>query len=308
MAARPALNISAPKIDFERGTGFVMSLPEQAGMLTPRLQDIARQYLGARRRSGEALLDMCHWLNEAKLLAKHGEWKIFLEATGTSDDTAERLLNIHRLAQEHPQFAEAIRANWLTQSAAALLARESTPPELIDEVLSESERPTKAGIEARVRKPKPAQNPHSADFDDDPPPPERRGQRTRQLESPLGRRSSAAIYEHTEAVDQAQGAPLPSDLALHRPRRPVSADVSAHTDYVDRLEAYASALEQIVILKRSTRAPQIDAARAFATQQRALLAQWNPSALVRPAAYRQALDHIDALIALLEEGGDQATH
>lgn len=46
-------------------------------------------------------------------------------------------------------------------------------------------------------------------------------------------------------------APLPRDLALHRPRRPVSADVSAHTDYVAKLESYTTALEQLVIQLRA---------------------------------------------------------
>ena len=151
-------------------------LPPQASALSSRLQELARQYLGARRRSGEALLDAARWLSEARAEAQHGEWHLFLEATGTSDDAAERLLNIHTQAMANPQFADAIGRNWLSQSAAALLARQSTPPEIVSEVLESEHPPTKADIERRIRatKPNPApvrdlnpapQNPHSADFD-----------------------------------------------------------------------------------------------------------------------------------------------
>jgi len=157
-------------------------LPASANALPEALQTIARNYLGARRRSGETLLDTARWLHEARTLASHGDWKIFKEATGTSDDTAERLLNIHILAMQNPQFADAIARNWMSQSAAALLARPSTPPALIADVLKESEQPgseppTKASIESRLLKSKPAQNPHSADFADDIPPIQQRGQR-----------------------------------------------------------------------------------------------------------------------------------
>jgi hypothetical protein len=136
------------------------------------------------------------------------------------------LLNIHIQAMQNPQFADAIAHNWLTQSAAALLARPSTPPELIDELLAAPAPPTKAGIEARLRKPKPAQNPHSADYGGAIPPP--------------------AIVELSPA--------------------------------------------QAVIT----------AARTFTTQQRAFTAQWSSDVIISQAAHRQALDHIDALLALLE--------
>src|SRR5207249_794098 len=106
-------------------------LPPPAGALSAPLQEIARRYIGARRRSGEALLEASRWLSEARSLAQHGEWYIFLEATGTTEDTAERLLNIHTQAMQNPQFAEAISRNWLGQSAAGLLARPATPPEVV---------------------------------------------------------------------------------------------------------------------------------------------------------------------------------
>lgn len=148
-------------------------LPTQAGLLSERLQEIARQYLGARRRSGEALLDAARWLSEARAEAQHGEWQVFLETTNTSDDTAERLLNIHSQAMQNPQFAESVRMNWIGQSVAALLARPSTPPEIVGEVLAGPEPPTVADVQRKIRQarhappaPQPAgdQNPQFADF------------------------------------------------------------------------------------------------------------------------------------------------
>src|SRR3954468_7241690 len=65
----------------------VPELPDRAGALPERLQEIARSYLGARQRSGEALLESARWLSEARAVAIHGQWGVFLEATGTSDDT-----------------------------------------------------------------------------------------------------------------------------------------------------------------------------------------------------------------------------
>jgi len=137
-------------------------LPAQAGMLSERLQEIARQYIGARRRSGEALLDAARWLSEARTEAQRGEWQLFLEATNTSDDTAERLLNIHTQAMQNPQFAESVRTNWIGQSVAALLARPSTPPEVVNEVLASPEPPTVAEVQKKIRQGRPAAPPQPA--------------------------------------------------------------------------------------------------------------------------------------------------
>jgi hypothetical protein len=153
-------------------------LPTLAGVLSDRLQDIARRYIGARRRSGEALLDAARWLSEARAEAQHGEWQVFLEATSTSDDTAERLLNIHSQAMQNPQFAESVRTNWIGQSVAALLARPSTPPEVVDEVLTSPAPPTVTEVQKKIRQARQApasiehppidlgepQNPQFADF------------------------------------------------------------------------------------------------------------------------------------------------
>jgi hypothetical protein len=169
----------APTIDYPISTRAADTvLPAEAGVLSERLQEIARQYIGARQRSGEALLEAARWLSEARAEAQHGEWRVFLEATNTSDDTAERLLNIHRQAMQNPQFAESIRVNWLGQSVAALLAQPSTPPEIVAEVLDSPEPPTVVGVRKKISQgrqksagPQPArdlgeaQNPQIADFD-----------------------------------------------------------------------------------------------------------------------------------------------
>jgi len=184
IAARPAQTPQedrSPTIPYPISTrASDPDLPPQAGMLSDRLQMIAREYIGARRRSGESLLDAARWLSEARAEAQRGEWQVFLEATNTSDDTAERLLNIHTQAMQNPQFAESVRTNWIGQSVAALLARPSTPPEIVGEVLASPEPPTVAEVQRKIRQgrqapaaPEPArdlgeaQNPQFADFGSD---------------------------------------------------------------------------------------------------------------------------------------------
>ena len=145
-------------------------LPAEADALSVPMQDIARRYLGARRKSGEALLEAARWLSEARNEAQHGEWLRFLDVTSTTPDAAERLLNIHQRAMSDAQFAEAVRTNWLSPTTAALLARPSTPTELVAEVLQTPSAPKLADIEQKikqVRQPKPdGQIPHSAVFGD----------------------------------------------------------------------------------------------------------------------------------------------
>jgi len=176
-AGKPAPPVSGeqqPSISYPLSTRAEESeLPEQAAMLSDRLQTIARQYLGARRRSGEALLEAARWLSEARAEAQHGEWQQFLEATGTSDDAAERLLHIHSQAMQNPQFADSVRRNWISQSVAALLARPSTPPEVVGEFLESSTQPSVAEVQQKLRTTRratasrnveAAQNPQIADF------------------------------------------------------------------------------------------------------------------------------------------------
>ncbi len=123
------------------------NLPASADELPEQLQLIARQYLGAQKRSGEALLDAARWLSEARAIARHGEWQLFLEATSTSETTAKRMIDIHTQAMQNPQFAEGVRSNWLQFTVAADLAQPSTSPELIEAMISAPARPTKADVQ-----------------------------------------------------------------------------------------------------------------------------------------------------------------
>lgn len=145
------LGISAPGVTtattpqagkpFGVGTPAVQDVPlgAEAGQLPEALQDIARKYVAARRRTGEALLDMARWLWEARQQAKHGEWGVFLEATATSDDMAERLINTHVEAMQNPRFAENVARNLIGSEVAGLLSRRSTPPEVREQLLDQAE-------------------------------------------------------------------------------------------------------------------------------------------------------------------------
>jgi hypothetical protein len=151
-AKQPPKDDRSPTIDYPISTRAADTvLPAEAGVLSERLQEIARQYIGARQRSGEALLEAARWLSEARAEAQHGEWYIFLNATGTSEDAADTMLNLHNRAMTDGRFAEAVRTNWLGQSAAGLLARRSTPPEVIKEVLSAPEPPKVEDIRRKIK-------------------------------------------------------------------------------------------------------------------------------------------------------------
>jgi hypothetical protein len=118
--------------------------------LSQPLQALAERYLTARRRSGEALLEAAQALAEARALAHHGEWYRFLQATQTSAATAERLLNIHRLAHENLQFAGFVRDNWVGVSVAGLLARPSTPPVVIERVTTRQIAPMIEAVQSAI--------------------------------------------------------------------------------------------------------------------------------------------------------------
>lgn len=156
------LGLAAPTVttaaNIDRGPRFALSTAPQeavlalsAGQLPEALQTIARNYVGARRRSGEAMLDAARWLTDARAIARHGEWQTFLDATGTSESTAKRYLDLHTRAMENPLFAEAVRTDWFSFAIAAMLAQPSTPPELIDAALNAPEPPTRAMIEQEKR-------------------------------------------------------------------------------------------------------------------------------------------------------------
>lgn len=170
-AARTPIQKGAP---FQVSTAVAPAEPDlhgQLGELSATLQEIARRYVGARRRSGEALLEAARWLTEARDMAQHGEWQIFLDATGTSADAAERLLNVHRTAMQNQQFADAIARNWLGQSVAALLARPSTPPEVLAEMLDQATPPSVEEVRGAISRTRGSprgkgegQNPQIAEF------------------------------------------------------------------------------------------------------------------------------------------------
>lgn len=150
-------------------------LPAQAGALSEPLQVIARNYIGARHRHGEALLDAARWLSEARTQAKHTEWQIFLQATSTSADVAEGLLNMHTMATRDSRFAEAVRSSWLTQSTAMLLARKSTPEIAIKTVLELDTPATVKKTQQIIREAKGNKTRDVTEFDNAPAPPEPRG-------------------------------------------------------------------------------------------------------------------------------------
>lgn len=152
-----------PNIDYPISTQAAEAEPVNTSMLSTHLQEIARLYVQARRRSGEALLEAARWLHDARAVAKHGEWSIFLEATATSSDTAERLINIHEQAMLNPRFAEAISNNWMGQSVAALLARPSTPPEVVEQILEDGEAVSVSEVRQRIKQHQ--QNPQIAEFE-----------------------------------------------------------------------------------------------------------------------------------------------
>lgn len=135
-------------------------LPVEAEGLGKQLHQIARRYLAARRRSGEALLEAARHISEARQIAEEGTWHLFLQVTKTSEDMAERLINIHLLASRRPDFEAAVIHGRLNQSVAALLARPSTPPTAVDEVLTSSVSPSVADVQRLLRVARQSQRPN----------------------------------------------------------------------------------------------------------------------------------------------------
>ena len=131
-----------------------MTTTIEPATLSPQLQELARQYVAARRKSGEALLEAARALAEARAACQHGEWYTFLEATGTSQDVADRLLAMHRQALDDARYADAVRSNFLTLTTAAELA--SAPPAVRERLLSQDAPPTQAQIRAEKRAANPA--------------------------------------------------------------------------------------------------------------------------------------------------------
>lgn len=130
-----------------------------AGTLSPTLQSIARNYLAVRQRAGQAILESARYLAEARAAARYGEWGVFLEATGTQEDTATRMLAIAERADTDPQYARAISDGRLALTAAyeilsaptetqqqALESATPTPPSVIRKAKQESKLRTSAEL------------------------------------------------------------------------------------------------------------------------------------------------------------------
>lgn len=144
-------------------------LDPTARPLPDDLQELALTYIAARRRSGESLLDAADALSQARALASHGEWGTWLETTATTADTAERLLNIHRLAVEDQAFRAAVASNFLGQTTAALIAAPGTPETVRATVLAQPKPPSTRQVQAAIAEVKPPISRSAAG--NDPPPP-----------------------------------------------------------------------------------------------------------------------------------------
>lgn len=123
-------------------------------LLSSGLQDHARRYVAARRRSGEALLEAVAELAAARAEAARGEWGVFLEAIGLDESAARAQLRIHELAQQDATYAERIRTGFLTEATAREVL--ALPPETRATLLDQAEPPTRAEIREAKREPAPA--------------------------------------------------------------------------------------------------------------------------------------------------------
>ncbi len=147
-STRPIYELSTTTID---ATPTSVTLPPEADTLSEAVRELAVRFIGARRRIGEALLEACRYMSEARTKAAEGEWYTFLTVTGTSPDSAATLINIHYRAAQHPAFAEKIRSGWLNQTVAGELAKPSTPPELLQQMLELRKPPRVADIKQARR-------------------------------------------------------------------------------------------------------------------------------------------------------------
>jgi hypothetical protein len=123
----------------DQGQPEQVELPAAAQALSAKVRDLARRFVGTRRRLGSELLEAARLIAEARALTGHGQWQIFLEATGTTPDTADRLLNISERSFQLPDFETALRNGRLSESVAWRLAQPSVSPETVAEVLSSEE-------------------------------------------------------------------------------------------------------------------------------------------------------------------------
>jgi hypothetical protein len=120
-------------------------------LLPAALLELAQDYRRMLRWHGEALLTAAQGVAEARAQVPRGDWYTFLATIALSIATAERLLQLHRLAHANPRFAALVRANWLAPTVAMLLARPSTPPDVVDAVLDAPDPPTAAALLRHIR-------------------------------------------------------------------------------------------------------------------------------------------------------------
>lgn len=143
-------------------------LPPEAADLSPQLRELALRYVGSRRRVGEALLEACRYMSEARSQAEEGQWYLFLRVTGTSPDQAEAQINIHLRVQQHPEFAEKVRSGWFNQTVAGELAKPSTPPEVLARLIEAPAPPRVADVKRARREFQKGEIPHNVDNPDYP--------------------------------------------------------------------------------------------------------------------------------------------
>jgi hypothetical protein len=114
--------------------------PAAPAVLSAGLQERARRYVAARRRSGEALLEAVAELAAARAEAQHGEWGVFLEAVGLDESRARAQIRIHEEAEKDPDLAERIRTGWLSEAVARELL--PAPVEVRAEILEREAPPS----------------------------------------------------------------------------------------------------------------------------------------------------------------------
>lgn len=161
-STQPIYELSTNVIDVAPSS---VALPSEADTLSESLRELAVRFIGTRRRIGEALLEACHYMSKARDAAEEGQWYLFLQVTGTSPDSAATLINIHYRAAQYPAFAERIRSGWLSQTVAGELAKPSTPPSLIEQMLEREAPPRVADVKRARRSPPSAREEHHEHVD-----------------------------------------------------------------------------------------------------------------------------------------------
>jgi len=128
-------------ITLDKGGVIALANELAAGgpILSESLQERARRYVAARKRSGDALLEAVAELAAARAEADHGTWGIFLAAVGLDESRARAQIRIHEECQLDPELEERIRSGWLSEAVARELL--PAPPEVRAEILARDEPP-----------------------------------------------------------------------------------------------------------------------------------------------------------------------